>query len=80
MHLSYRGIAYQTATSGPIPATQPPIPTKYRGVSYSLHSESEISAPPAVTLQYRGVCYSLDSQAEQPENAVESMPLQPALA
>ncbi len=57
-----------------------PTQAKYRGVSYSLHSESEISAPPAVTLQYRGVCYSLNPEVGQPETAVQSIPLQPALA
>jgi hypothetical protein len=80
MHLSYRGISYQTSTASTVPATQAPTQAQYRGVSYSLHSESEISAPPAVTLQYRGVCYSLNPEVGQPENAVESMPLQPALA
>ena len=80
MRLSYRGISSQTANSSTVPASQPPTQAKYRGVTYSLHSESEISAPPEVTLQYRGVCSSLDPEVGQPENAVESMPLQPALA
>ncbi|MCT7983486.1 DUF4278 domain-containing protein [Laspinema sp. A4] len=79
MHLSYRGISYQTSTAASVPATQSPLQAKYRGLSYSLHSESEISAPPAVTLQYRGVSYSLDPAVGQPQNALESMPLQPAL-
>lgn len=80
MHLSYRGISYQTSTASTVPATQPSTQAKYRGVSYSLDAESKISAPPAVTLQYRGVCYCLDPEVGQPENTCESMPLQPALA